>query len=365
MQAISLRPQQRLIVNKRIVLFLLVALIAVIPALSLPLAMLMPLFLCPLMWAKKRWIALITLPMPALIAYLNGFPIAYVITLLGVVGAPTYAAYLEYREGKFQQNWEQAYMATMICTAGLALWALYLDQWHAGMNLAEFVAGHVEHWVMKHPERTQLLYQAMASGLLPVPDGYEKVTLLNLTLDPVFLGEVRLMLRSRVMDLVETTVPSLLVQSGIIIGLFIQLRILRMWGSYLLMDEEHPQKISVAMAPSFSTFRISDRTRWMLVLFCLFYFLIGSSKGYLFRLAQLMYATFETLFQLQGGAVICDSIIRKNADRRVLAGILVAVLYLLLPFGLFLIGCFDNMFSFRTKAEDDKKEREKNEEEEP
>ena len=365
MQAISLRPQQRLIVNKRIVLFLLVALIAVIPALSLPLTMLMPLFICPLMWAKKRWIALITLPMPALITYLNGFPIAYSMILLAVAGAPTYAAYLEYRDGKFQENWEQAYMAIMICTAGLAIWALYLEQWHAGIGLPEFIAGHVEQWVMNHPQRTQLLYQAMASGLLPVPEGYEKVTLLNLTLDPIFLGEVRLMLRTRVMNLVETAVPSLLVQSGIIIGLFIQLRILRMWGSYLLMDKGEPEKISVAMAPSYATFRLAERVRWVLLLFCLLYFILAGTKGYVFRLTQVLYYTFETLYQLQGGAVVCDFIIRKNADRRVLGGILAAVLYLFAPFALFMIGCFDNVFSFRSKTEDDKNEREKNEEEEP
>ena len=366
MQAISLRPQKRLIVSKRIALYLLVVLIAFVPALSLPLTMVMPLFLCPLMWDKDhRWIALLTLPMPALAVYLHGYHPAYAIALLLVVGAPTFAAYREYASGRILKDWEQVYMMTVLCSTGLAICALCMDQWQTGVGLAEYVAGQVEQLVMHHPNRTKLLYQIISTGLLPVPEGYNQVTLLNLTLDPVFLSEVRLMLRSRVMQAVEESLPSLLMQSGIIIGLFIHLRILRMWGSYLLMDKEEPEKIRVAMAPSFATFRLSERVRWVLMLFCLFYFVVAGSKGFVLRLAQVLYYTFETLIKLQGGAALCNLFTRKNADRRVLAGIAVAVLYLALPFGLFLIGCFENVLPFREQTEDDKNEREKNEEEEP
>ncbi|MBO5502715.1 MAG: hypothetical protein J6A48_11910 [Clostridia bacterium] len=365
MQAISLRPQQRLIVSKRIALYALAALSVVFPALGLPFAMLMPLFACPLMRAKKTWIAIFPLLIPGVIAGALQYSYSYALMLWLIPIVPALITLFEKPENIVKANRALVYAVMITVMAGLALWGLYTERDHSGSSLAEFVANHAEQWIMSHPKRITLLYQAMATGLLPVPDGYQQVTLLNLTLDPVFLGEVRMMLRSRVMQLVETQVPSLLVQSGFLIGLFTHLRILRMWGAYLLLNKDKPQKVSVALAPAYSTFRIPPQGHGVLCLCCLLYFVLIGADGFWHRLAQVLYCAFETAYQLQGGAVVCGRIMRKNPDRRVLAGILVAVLYLIAPIALFMIACFENVFSFRSKTEDDKNEREKNEEEEP
>ena len=365
MQAISLRPQQRLIVNKQIVLCVLVALIAVLPSLSLPLSMLMPLFSCPLMKSKKPWLTLILLPLPAVIVFLYGYHPAYAVALLVMQCSLAYASFRSKVSDLVQPSSMIMYMGTMAMTSGLALWAMYYEQWQAGIALPALIAELVEQVVMSHPKRTEWLYQALSAGLLPVPEGYSRVTLLNLTLDPVFLGELRLMIRSRVSQLVESRLPALMVKSSIILGLFINLRIQRMWGAYLLLDKAEPQKVSVALAPSYSRFRMPGRWHFILFLIGFSYFVLAGMGGFMHRLGQVLYATFETMYQLQGGAVVCGLLTRKNPERRVLGGILTAVLFIIAPFALFLISCFENVFSFRSHAEDDKNEREKNEEEEP
>lgn len=365
MQAVSLRPQQRLLMSKRIALYALVVLIGLVPALSLPLTMLLPLFICPLINGKKNWMAWIAVPLPSVIVLLYGYHPAYAASLLLVTGLP---AMVTWRMNPVQSSKPESilmYVAVMALALGVALWALYLDAWQEGVGLAEFLSEKVEQWVMTHPQRTSLLYRAMSTGLLPVPEGYQQVTLLNLTIDPVFLSEVRLMLRTRVAQLVETKVPTLLVEASILLGVFIDLRILRMWGSYLLLNKAEPNKVSIALAPSFSRLQMPRRWRVVLLICCLSYFFTIGFQGFGYRLGQLMYATFETAYRLQGAAVICSLIMGEKQERRVLAGIAAGLLFVMMPFAAFLAGCFENVFSFRLRAEDDKKEREKNEEEKP
>ncbi|MBE5794422.1 MAG: hypothetical protein E7323_07055 [Clostridiales bacterium] len=365
MQVIPLRPQRRHIVSKRIALYVLAALSLFFPALALPLEMLMLLFACPLMKGEKVWIALLPLAVPSVVSAVQHASYIYVAMLLLFVFVPAGIAYFEKPEEMAKSSRPLIYIMVIMVTAVLTLWAMYYDKWCEGISLAEYIATEAEQWLMRHPKRTELLYQALAAGVLPVPEGYQQVTLLNLMLDPVFLGEVRLMLRTRIMQLVESYVPSLLVQGCIIIGLFVHLRILRMWGSFLVADENEPKKVRMALAPAYSIVRVPPQGHALLGLCLLFYMLFWGSDGFLQRLAQVMYYTVEAAYQLQGGAVICERIIRKNADRRVLAGVLVAVLYAFTPIVLFVIGCFNNVFSFRSDAGDDKNEREKNEEEEP
>lgn len=365
MQAISLRPQQRLLVNKRIALYMLVALIGLVPALSLPLTMLLPLFICPLIKGSKKWIAWLAIPLPSAIVLLHGYQPAYAVSLLLLAGAPALVTWLMKAKAYGRPESMLVYIAVAALTLGLSLWTLYLDAWQNGTGMAAFLSELLDQWLMMHPQRTELIYRALSAGLLPLPEGYQQVTLLNLTLDPVFLGEIRLMLKTRVAYLVEMKLPTLFVQVSIILGVFINLRIQRMWGSYLLLDKEAPNKVSIALAPSFSRLRMPGNWRIVLLLFCLSYFFMIGTQGFVWRLAQLAYATFETAYQLQGAAVVCSLIMGGKQEKRVLAGIVAGLLFVALPFAAFLAGCFENMFSFRSRVEDDKNEREKNEEEEP
>lgn len=364
MQIVSLRPQRRVIVSKQIALPLLVLLIAVFPVLSLPLAAVMPLFSCPLMKGRERWIALLTAPLPALIALLYRCPAGYGIGLLLVTSLPMLLAWrLDGRESMAAKSLllYPAVMALTISGALLGLWPLYQEA-----GLPAWIADLVTGWIMKHPQRTQYLYQALSTGLLPVPEGFSNFTLLTLTINPVFLHQLELEMHSRILSLIRSAIPSLVVQGSIITGLFTALRVQKLRNAYLLVDRKNPQKVRIALTPSFSMLRLPERWYWMLFLFLLAYLLFAGSGGVPAIVAGLMYHTFDTLYQLQGAAVLCAWIMHHNEERRVLAGILAAALYLFLPMALFLLGCFHYLFPSRSHTEDDNNdERENHKEEEP
>jgi hypothetical protein len=308
--------------------------------------------------------ALFTAPLPALIVLLYRWPMGYGLGLLLVTALPMVIAWrMDGKESAAAQSLlvYPAVMTLALCIALLGLRPLYQD---AGLPawLAEWATG----WVMKHPQRTQLLYQAMSSGLLPVPEGFSNFTLLTLTINPVFLHQLELEMHARFLSLIRTSIPSLVVEGGMIIGLFTALRVQKLRNAYLLVDRENPQKVRIALTPSFSMLRIPKGWNWKLLLFLIFYLLFYGSGGVLSTMAVLLRNAFETLYQLQGAAVICAWLMRQDEDRRTLAGIAAAALYLLVPMALFIIGCFHYLFPSRTQTEDDNNdEREKHEEEEP
>lgn len=362
MQAISLHPQRRLIVSKQIVLCVLMVLSALIPALALPLAMLMPLFSCPLIRGKEQWLAYASLPVPALLSLLYGAHPVYALGLLLAAGLPVTVTALLRKEEIGKPRIFFVYTFTAAISAAVALLGITLQ---GGEGLPQLAAREAVAFVMQHPQRTQLFYQALSTGLLPIPEGYSNVTLLNLVLDPVFISELKLALHTRVLQFVQSSLPSVFTNACIVLGLFTGLRVQRLRNAFLLVDREEPKKIRVAVTPGFSMLKIPQNWHWVMLLFMLTYFFSLGAKGVLLILTGILYSTFETVYRLQGAALVCGWIIKRDADRRILAGIIAALLYLLLPTVLFIIGCFERLFSFRKPTEDDNQDSDNHEEEEP
>lgn len=365
MQAISLHPQHRLIVSKQIALFVLVVLVAVFPALGLPLAMLMPLFSCPLIGGKEQWTAYVTAPLPALIILLYRLPVGYAAGILLAAALPVAATAVLGKERTGTPWVFLVYTLLAALSAALALLGLNTQGLALGEGLASMLADRVVDAVMKHPKRIQLMYQAMVGGLLPVPEGYTRITLLTLMMDPVFLNETKLAMHSRVMQLVEIQLPALLVSGSMILGLFTGLRVQRLRNAVLLLDRSQPKVVRVALTPTFSMLKIPRSWHISIGLFLLVYLFSGGATGVFRIMIDLMYHAFVAVYQLQGAAVVCALMMKRNSERRVLGGILAAVLYLLLPFALFMLGCFERMFPFRKHTEDDNDESEEHKEEEP
>ncbi|MBR4067830.1 MAG: hypothetical protein IKK08_04285 [Clostridia bacterium] len=365
MQAISLHPQHRLIVSKQIVLFVLVVLVAAFPALSLPLAMLMPLFSCPLIGGKEQWTAYVTAPLPAVLALLHRMPLGYAAGLLLAAVIPVVVTALLGKERTGKPSVFFIYVLIAAFSAAIALLGLNAQGLAVGKGLGSVLADEIVGLVMNHRQRSQLLYQAMAGGLLPIPEGYSKVTLFTLTFDPVFLKELELALHSRVAQLAETQLPALLVSGSMILGLFTGLRVQRMRNAVLLLDRSQPQVVRVALTPRFSMLKIPRGWHVSMGLFLLVYLFSGSAEGVFRIVMELMYHAFVTVYQLQGAALVCALVMKAGSERRVLGGVLAATLYLLLPFALFVLGCFERMFPFRNRTEDDNDETDGNKEEEP
>jgi len=72
---------------------------------------------------------------------------------------------------------------------------------------------------------------------------------------------------------------------------------------------------------------------------------VGDSFSH--TLGQLCYAAFETMFCLLGAAVMVFVYTKNDPDRKTLAGVLAAALYVMAPFVLFVIGLMDQTFHFR------------------
>ena len=66
-------------------------------------------------------------------------------------------------------------------------------------------------------------------------------------------------------------------------------------------------------------------------------------------MGQLYYTLFETTFMLVGAAVLVCVFTAKHPRYKTLFGILAAVVFLLSPFVLFLLGMMDQTFHFRVK----------------
>ncbi len=363
MQAIALRPQRRVLVSKQIALFVLAALIAAFPMVSLPLAMVMPLCSCPLIKGKEQWTAFVTAPLPALAVALRGYPIPYAVSLLPVVLVPLLLTLrLKPKDGAKLEVFLTFILAAAL-TLGLSLATIGLEAAKSGLNLPGYLAQLVSRFVMDHPQRTQLLYQALSSGFLPLPEGYDQVSMLTFTLDAHFLKQVELSLNSRLVALVHSDQPALDAEGTIIVGMFTVFRVQKLRNAYLLMDKEQPNQVRIARTPSFSMLVTPPHWSAVSLIFLVFSLLFFTSGGVLGRAAQLMYTTFTTVYQLIGAAAICTLMMHEKEERRVLAGIVATVLYLLLPFALFFLGSAHDAFHFHSQK--DKNHSEDHKEEEP
>ena len=64
-------------------------------------------------------------------------------------------------------------------------------------------------------------------------------------------------------------------------------------------------------------------------------------------LCVLLYATFTTVYQLLGAAVMVFSLSRRHPERKALYAVLAGILYLLFPVALFLLGVVDQFVNLR------------------
>ena len=90
--------------------------------------------------------------------------------------------------------------------------------------------------------------------------------------------------------------------------------------------------------------------RWPLCLMAVASLVLLTSDGDLAQtLGQLFFAAFTCAFQLAGAAVLVCMLASRAPDRAPLYGVLAAVLYVLFPMVLFLLGVTDQALHFRTR----------------
>ena len=188
-----------------------------------------------------------------------------------------------------------------------------------------------------------ILYQLVRFGVLSVPDAYQTGSAFQLGsfifLRPQLQAELLKLLQPRLNDLLAFYVPSLMVQLGIIVGLFTSLLTERMHGRLTG---------SKLFSPSFQTLRLPQTYRRYVFFLAVIAVLTSFSTAEVTRLVYaLTYATVATVYQLLGAATLIFMLARKHPRGTVWFGVLAAALYLLLPIVLFVLGLADQLFGLR------------------
>lgn len=191
-----------------------------------------------------------------------------------------------------------------------------------------------------------LLYRLADAGLLTIPDAYREVAGLQLgdyvLLNPLLFKELLNMLRLRLDEGLRLWIPTLLMQGALLTGLFTVLFSQRVYAR----RDGKPQE-----APLFRTLRLPRRDRGYVLAICIGILVTSFSGHTLVSLTQtLLYAAFTAVYQLLGAAVTVFLLANRHPTRAPLYGVLAAVLYLLFPLVLFVLGLADQFMNLRASA---------------
>lgn len=355
MQIVALKPQRMQLIALMVCLGLMALGTALFPAMAVVFALLMPLFSCPLAGHRQHWAALAASVAPTLISLLNGYDTLYAVSLLVLTGAPLAVAYV-LAANKNQSGSMPLGAHIAACAAGLAV--VIACATHAlGGNLPTGLADLLTQRVSASAQPGMALYRLATAGLLNVPNEYRGASLLVYLLEPALIRQMLMSLHLTLEILFRQSLPSAFVQAGVICGLFTALRARRLNTAMLIVfrDARNPNKrqTRVAQPLGFSSLTLPrSLSRLVTGMGLCSILLIGTGSQLMQTLGLLFYAMFNTVFQLCGAAVIVGVLSARNPERKPLYGSLAAILYVLFPLALFLIGILDPALHFRKRLKE-------------
>lgn len=330
-------------------LCLLCALILMLPQLAMPLSLLLPLLACPLTGKKQEPLAYLAAAIPAVASLIAGYDGLYAVSLALVTAFPLAATRLlppSRRVGLEGTLWYMgAVAAGLLAVMASATWALGGPLWQ------KLTDGWIQ--ALSHYEKAGLLlYRFAASGLIPMPEGYENSQILMHVFEPAVIRQMLLSLRRVLESLMFDMLPMFFIQASMIVGLFTALRVQRINGVVLVLEARTvtEKKARVAVPTGFRMIALPPKVRWpltMMAMAALVLWMFDDSLSQI--LGQMCYSTFETAFMLVGAAVLVCLLSAKHPKKKSLFGVLVAALYVIAPFLLFLIGLTDQTFHYRIK----------------
>lgn len=321
----------------------LVGCVYLLPPLAFVVAFTLSLIVCPAFSDGDIWYAL-ALPLAPAIGFFASGGDAYFSVLL------TMFPYLCLLVVAAKQRWRMTFlMEILLCTGAFLLSALGML-----IRLSELLGGplfqslsqYVVDWIQGSPLSGNILYQLTQFGFLTVPDAYRDTAAFQLgsfvLLNPPLQKELLNMLRLRLNEGFAQWIPSILMQGSIILGLF----------TALTTERARSRKATVPLPiPSFTLLRLSRREQRFMLALCIGIVLTSFSDNAVTSLVcALMYAAFVSVYQLLGAAIMVFTFSRRHPERAVLYGILAALIYLIFPVALFLLGVVDQFIKFRTSG---------------
>lgn len=303
-------------------------------------ALTLPLIVCPAYEQGDEWFALLLPLAPALAFVLAGGDLVIgVLLLLCPYLCLLFAALGRRRRMPFHTSIALAAAAFLLSALGLLLRLTDL----LGSPLFTQLSNTVITAIQQSSMSGSILYRLAQVGFLPIPDVYANSIAWQfgnlILISPALKQELLNMLRLRLTEGFSTLIPSMLVQGALIIGLFTALLTART----RVRKSEKP-----TLAPAFRALNLSRREQGYMLLLCVItLFTAFSSQSFYSLLSSLTYAGFATVYRLLGAAVFVFLLSRRHPERKVLYGFLAALLYLVMPIVLFVLGITDQFIHLR------------------
>ena len=311
------------------------------PPLAPLLALALPLITYPLLTRGEDWLAIFLPIMPCLAFFIAGHdPVISLLLLF-----PSYLGFLPLRFG--QRRIVPFSQVTLLCVAAVLISALLMLT-RLSVMLGGPLLSQLAQWIVTQIQGSfnsgALLTRMVSVGYLDLPAAYSQTAGIQLGsivwLNPLLQRELINMLRLRLYEDISSYLPMLLMQGSIIIGLFTSIRVFN-----TLQRKAKPD----APPQLFRTLDIPKRARGVLLALAIGTAITSFSADPVVSLVcLLMYATFAAVFQLLGAAVLVFIMAARKPKRAVLYGMLAALLYVLFPLALFLLGVADQLMHLRT-----------------
>ena len=347
MQTVALKPKRAEWTAIRIGLAVLCGIMLTVPALCAPIALCLPLLACPLVGRKEEPLAWLSAAVPAVSSLIAGYDVGFACSLLLPGLYPlvvTRFIPIPKRPGA------KGMLLYMTATAFSLLVVLAMAQHMLGGTLQAVLPGMIVERVGQMENLSEFLRRLAVQGLVSVPDGYTAENALRPLLEAGYNSQMLMSLRLTLELLLMQQLPAWFVSVSVLIGLFTSLRLERMNGVLLVVEAKNASEkhTRVVAAPSFRLLAMPRPLRGGLLVMALFSLMLTTSGTVLAQtVGQLCYALFETLFMLLGAAVMVFLYTKNDPERKTVAGVLAAAMYLVAPFVLLLIGLADQSFHFR------------------
>lgn len=347
MQTVALKPKRAEWTALLVGLAILCGVMFAAPALCAPLALIGPLLACPLLGRKEEPVAWASAAVPVVSSLIAGYDAFYAVSLLLIGLLPLLITRLVPSQKRPGAAGMLMYISAMIFSLAMVLcMAVHMLGGPLQVTLPKLIVQKMSR--MKN--LGDMLRQLAMQGLVSVPDGYTLDSPVRPLVQATFNQQMLMSLRLTLEMLITQELPKLFVNASVLVGLFTALRLERMNGVLLVVEAKSAsqKQTRIVAAPSFRLLAMPRPLRMMMVVMALASFMLMMSYGALAQtIGRLCYATFETLFTLLGAAVLVFLYTKNDPDRKTLAGLLAAAMYVVAPFVLFLIGLFDQTFHFR------------------
>jgi len=304
------------------------------------LALALPLVVCPAFAQGRTWLAM-ALPFVPMSAYWAGGGELTLGLLILLCPGLCLLVQLLSRRYRLSLHAEAALFAAAFAAGALGMLARVSAM--LGGTLFSQLAEAVIAYIKQSVSGGSILYKLVSVGYLTVPDAYANTTALQLgnliVLAPALQRELLNMLRLRLTEGFASYIPSLLVQGAVLTGLFAAMRAAR------ARSLAHPGE---APPPRFAAFKLTRGEQGAMLILCVITLLTAFSANSFFSLlSSLTYAGFAAVYQLVGAAVLVAVLSARKPGGMALYGGLAAVLYLVFPIGLLMLGLVDQFAHLR------------------